>query len=184
MPEITKITFVEWRKYQAATISAAWKLTDKKSSAFWSLLSAMLMAVVQFREGFKPQNETLVSILNIIGVTVVVLLAQFVFNLLCADALLYKMLETQIAPPLSGAAKELLLEAVKGGGTISRVPGFGGISISINGRQFIESKNSRSSAQWESALDELERASFVKTGGTECRLTAEGYAEADRLSVK
>ena len=85
---------------------------------------------------------------------------------------------------LSPSAIELLLEAAKNAGEIMCVHGYGGLNISVNQRQFIDARNPRSRAQWESALDELVMANFVKPGEMFYRLTREGYAEADKLSVK
>jgi hypothetical protein len=86
---------------------------------------------------------------------------------------------------LSISAKELLIEAAKGGGEILYVQGYGGLTINAGGRKFIEPYNNpRSRAQWESALDELVKANYVKTGEMFYRLTAQGYAEADRLGAK
>ena len=81
-------------------------------------------------------------------------------------------------------AVELLLEAAKGGGEIMCVHGYGGLSITVGRRQFIEPSNPRSRAQWEGALDELVIANFVKPGEMFYRLTAAGFTEADKLSIK
>jgi hypothetical protein len=57
MPENTEISFAEWWKFESATVSVAWKSTNKIRSAFWGFWGATLMAILQFRELDKQIKE-------------------------------------------------------------------------------------------------------------------------------
>lgn len=88
------------------------------------------------------------------------------------------------APSLSREAKELLLEAVAGGGDILVIAWIGGSSVQANGRNFVEPNDPRSRAIWESAVGELDRNGLVQPVGHKgeiFRVTREGYDAADLL---
>lgn len=85
---------------------------------------------------------------------------------------------------LSREAKELLLEAVAGGGDILVIAWIGGSSVQANGRNFVEPNDPRSRAIWESAVGELDRNGLVQPVGHKgeiFRVTREGYDAADLL---
>ncbi|MBI2286138.1 MAG: DUF4062 domain-containing protein [Nitrosomonadales bacterium] len=88
------------------------------------------------------------------------------------------------APNLSREAKELLLEAVAGGGDILVIAWMGGSTVQANGRNFVEPNDPRSRAIWEGAVDELDRNGLVQSVGHKgeiFRVTREGYDAADLL---
>lgn len=88
------------------------------------------------------------------------------------------------APSLSREAKELLLEAVAGGGDILVVAWMGGSTVQANSRNFVEPNDPRSRAIWEGAVDELDRNSLVQPVGHKreiFRVTRAGYDAADLL---
>ncbi len=88
------------------------------------------------------------------------------------------------APNLSREAKELLLEAVAGGGDILVIAWIGGSSVQAKGRNFVEPNDPRSRAIWEGAVNELERNGLVQQVGHKgeiFRVTREGYDAADLL---
>ena len=60
------------------------------------------------------------------------------------------------APSLSDDAKELLIEATKDQSRgIYKIKAMGGITISTNGKNFVERGNRRSEARWEKAIGDL-----------------------------
>lgn len=87
-------------------------------------------------------------------------------------------------PNLSREAKELLLEAVAGGGDILVIAWIGGSTVQAKGRNFVEPNDPRSRAIWEGAVNELERNGLVQQVGHKreiFRVTREGYDAADLL---
>lgn len=88
------------------------------------------------------------------------------------------------APSLSREAKELLLDAVAGGGDILVIAWMGGSTVQANGRNFVEPNDPRSRAIWEGAVDELDQNGLVQSVGHKgeiFRVTREGYDAADLL---
>lgn len=88
------------------------------------------------------------------------------------------------APSLSREAKELLLEAVAGGGDILVIASMGGSTVQANDRNFVEPNDPRSRAIWEGAVDELDQNGLVQSirhEGVIFRVTREGYDAADLL---
>lgn len=87
---------------------------------------------------------------------------------------------------LSDEAKRLLLEAAKGeNGTILSVRFIGGQSIQANGINFVDSKDRRSIARWEAALEQLIQEQLVVELGHEHEIfevTDKGYNIADNLA--
>ena len=79
----------------------------KKWAAIWSIISAMLMALLQLREGFKSQHETIVSIVDIIIVALVVFLAQFLVNLVRHSALASKTANEKLVTESAKHADEI-----------------------------------------------------------------------------
>lgn len=92
--------------------------------------------------------------------------------------------ESTGVPALSREAKELLLEAVTGGGDIMVIAWIGGSTVQANGRNFVEPNEPRSRAIWEGAVNELDRKGLVQAVGHKgeiFRVTREGYDAADLL---
>jgi hypothetical protein len=88
-------------------------------------------------------------------------------------------------PDLSPEAKVLLVAAAKDDGIIMKLAYLGGTDVQAGGRNFIESKDRRSVAKWEAAVEELEREGLTedKAGKNEVYfVTHEGYRVADTLS--
>jgi hypothetical protein len=207
MSETGKITLSEWWQYEIRTIKQA--LSEIRAAIFFrggtlAIITAVLTYFGLIWAGVSERHETAVRcIVSACAGLVAFLLffgVEFLFKLLRAPVKMAKeseekfgsekqqfettidILKSQLAPPLSSAASELLIEAAKGGGSIFYSVGYGSIGISVNKREFIEPNNPRSSAQWKSALDELVSANYVEVGEMFYPLTAKGYAEADRLS--
>lgn len=90
-------------------------------------------------------------------------------------------------PQLTGPAQELLIEASKDdNGIVIRVETFGGLGIQTNGREFVEAKDVRSGARWNSALSELvdHRLLQDKVGkGEVFWVTDRGFQVADQFSA-
>ena len=92
-------------------------------------------------------------------------------------------------PGLSPAAHELLIAAVNDqeNGAILVTDSFDGLSISVGDRQFVETGSRRSKAKWESAIEELQQAGFIKApvgDGSLLEITDAGFQVADILSGK
>lgn len=94
--------------------------------------------------------------------------------------------ESEVTDRLSDEAKRLLLEATRDeGGTILSVRFIGGQSIQANGINFADSKDRRSIARWEAALEQLQREDLVIElghGGEVFEVTHKGYSVADMIS--
>jgi hypothetical protein len=90
MPPDSSVKFSDWWKFETEIVSFAWKSTNKIRSIFWSMVSAMLITILQFSEAFRSKNETWISIINIIGVAVVVFLIQFLIHLIRSSVLLHQ----------------------------------------------------------------------------------------------
>jgi len=90
-------------------------------------------------------------------------------------------------PAIGDAARELLLATVSDrSGRIMYLKYIGGTDISTNGRNFVDDRNPRTLARWESALEELERLGFISERGTKREVfavTDRGYAYAESLGV-
>ena len=88
-------------------------------------------------------------------------------------------------PNLSEEAKTLLIEAVKSrSGTILRVESMGGLSVSVNGKDFVESGNRRSEARWDQAIrDLLGQGLVMDLRGSDqvYEVTHKGFQSADAL---
>ncbi|MGV3520296.1 DUF4062 domain-containing protein [Luteitalea sp.] len=87
-------------------------------------------------------------------------------------------------PELSPDAQALLRGAVEEpNGTVLRVRTMGGTSVQAGRKNFAEMGNSRSEAQWESALEELVAAALLQDRGSKGEVfgvTHKGYEVADR----
>lgn len=88
-------------------------------------------------------------------------------------------------PKISDSAKALLLEASKDPqGEVLRLNMLAGLCIQTNKRNFVESMNPRSRAQWEAAHKELVDLGLLSDGGKRgevFRLTNKGYSTAEEL---
>jgi len=88
---------------------------------------------------------------------------------------------------ISGDAQMLLIEASKDkDGTIMRLDVAQGLIIQTNKRQFVESDNPRSEAQWDSAVQELCSNGFIKDSGYKGEIftvTNAGYELADKIKI-
>ncbi|WP_299891883.1 hypothetical protein [uncultured Ruegeria sp.] len=93
---------------------------------------------------------------------------------------------TPIVGRLSEEAVRLLLEASKDrNGTISHLRYLGGQAIQTNGINFADSKDRRSVARWEAALEQLQLEALVKALSAKreiFEMTAKGYELADKLT--
>jgi len=80
---------------------------------------------------------------------------------------------------LSKEAMVLLLEASQDiNGDILRLSSFGGLSISTNGKEFINNNSPEDEAIWEGAIEDLEDLGLIKDRGNKreiFKLTREGY---------
>lgn len=88
--------------------------------------------------------------------------------------------EREVTSSLSDPARELLLEAIQTQqGIICRI----GNQVQTNGRQFVESGDSRSIARWRSAVDELNNLDLIEDFGERTgeifRVTDKGYQIAN-----
>lgn len=198
MPEPTKISFAEWRKYEASVFFKACRETSKASLGR-GLLVTLAAAVGRWWYGFMAQHEIWAQILIFIGAGAIVYLGEILFKLLRSPAKMAiemaekfdsekqrletenEMLKLQLDPALSDSASALLVEASKGDGRIIHMKGFGGTTIQANKREFIEPNNPRSYAQWKSAFDELKKGKYIEDGNDYYPLTEKGYRESDRL---
>jgi hypothetical protein len=85
---------------------------------------------------------------------------------------------------LSEEAKLLLKAAAEHDGIIMRLPHLGGTDVQARGRNFVDSKDARTIARWEAAVDELEEHELMqdKAGKQEVYfVTHEGFRVADGL---
>ncbi|HWM93150.1 MAG TPA: DUF4062 domain-containing protein [Thermoanaerobaculia bacterium] len=93
--------------------------------------------------------------------------------------------KASLADRVSSDAASLLREAVKDEeGTIIRLEGFGGLEISTNGRNFVETSEAREEARWEAALGELFEHGLINDKGGHGEIfgiTKRGYQVADAL---
>lgn len=91
-------------------------------------------------------------------------------------------------PQLSDEEEELLVECSKDeNGVILRTRTFEGLSVTTNGRQFVERLNPRSEAKWKSILDGLVEVGFLEDRGTEGEvfgITDAGYNYADSVLAR
>jgi hypothetical protein len=91
-------------------------------------------------------------------------------------------------PDLADEARTLLLEASEDrSGTIMKLAFIGGFHIETNGKQFVEPKNPRSRAVWESAIKQLCELGLVEERGYKGEIfgiTAEGYRVADTIRTQ
>jgi hypothetical protein len=72
-------------------------------------------------------------------------------------------LEPRAGPTLSGAARELLIEAAQDrNGMIMSLGTLSGRLIQTNNRGFVEAGDPRSEARWKSAIDELQNSSLIQ----------------------
>lgn len=87
---------------------------------------------------------------------------------------------------LSDEAKRLLIEAAKDkSGTIMHMRYLSGQAIHTNGINFADSKDRRSIARWEAALEQLQSEELIVERGYKgevFEMTAKGYDLADKLS--
>jgi len=77
-----------------------------------------------------------------------------------------------------------LLKAASADGTIMFERFGGGVEVSTNGQVFNEDSEPRTVAKWESAVDELEKAGYVKTTSEKrevFQMTQAGYTAADAI---
>ncbi|BAR99996.1 hypothetical protein BV133_2403 [Blastochloris viridis] len=85
-------------------------------------------------------------------------------------------------PAMSAEARALLSEISEDrSGQALYLKFLGGVEIQANGKQFIESNNSRSRASWEGALRDLEKNGFINDishKGEVFQITREGYEMA------
>jgi hypothetical protein len=92
---------------------------------------------------------------------------------------------TSVEDTLNAAAKELLIEAATDSdGTVLRIGSQSGLSISTNGRSFVEGDNARSQAKWEGAIRALADADLIRDRGYKGEVfgvTDRGFEVADRL---
>jgi hypothetical protein len=93
--------------------------------------------------------------------------------------------ETPHLPELSNAARELLIEAAEDRiGCIKRTTTQQGDKVSTNGREFIQPSDTKSSARWRGAVDELTRLGLIEDRSHDRKMlfvTDEGYRAADLL---
>lgn len=94
--------------------------------------------------------------------------------------------DTAVDERLSDEAKRLLIEAAKDKhGTVMHLRYLGGQTIQTNGINFADSKDRRSIARWEAALEQLLAEDLIVERGYKrevFEITAEGYEMADKLS--
>ncbi|ETX12759.1 hypothetical protein OCH239_17255 [Roseivivax halodurans JCM 10272] len=87
---------------------------------------------------------------------------------------------------LSDEARRLLIEAAKDkSGTVMHVRYLNGQAIQTNGINFADSKDRRSIARWEAALEQLKSEELIVERGYKgevFEMTAKGYEVADKLS--
>lgn len=88
---------------------------------------------------------------------------------------------------LSDEAKRLLVEAAKdNNGTVMHMRYLSGQAIQTNGINFADSKDRRSIARWEAALEQLQSEELIVERGYKgevFEMTAKGYEVADKLSL-
>jgi hypothetical protein len=85
---------------------------------------------------------------------------------------------------LSKEAKQILLEAAEGDGTILRLSTFGGDHIQTNGKSLIPDANPKTVAHWMGGLEDLQRRRYIKSRGHKDEIfevTREGYEAAEGL---
>jgi hypothetical protein len=87
-------------------------------------------------------------------------------------------------PMLSDPAWALLREAAKDkNGTILRLRTMGGLSVQTNGRNFVEDREPRTEARWESVVRELSENGLIQDRGYKNEVfavTDKGYAAAEQ----
>jgi len=89
MSEPTKISFAEWRQYEANVFFKACRETSRASLGR-GLLVTLAAAIGRWWYGFMAQHEIWAQILIFIGAGVVVYLGEFLFKLLRAPAKMKK----------------------------------------------------------------------------------------------
>ena len=90
----------------------------------------------------------------------------------------------QLADSLTEEARQLLTEAVTGGGDIIKLATLGGRFIQANSKTFGGGRDHRASMRWEYALDQLVSAGLVIARGNKGQVfevTEPGYQLADLL---
>lgn len=87
---------------------------------------------------------------------------------------------------ITDAGRELLLEAVKDkNGIVMMLQTMSGSHVQTNGRDFVQSRDSRAIARWRGAVDELERHGFIEDRGGKGEVffvTNAGFEAADGLA--
>ena len=95
------------------------------------------------------------------------------------------VLEPELAPVLTEAARELLVEASQDlNGAIMMLGTTRGVHVQTNKREFVESDDARSAAQWKGAVDDLYELELIEDRvgtGNVFFVTDEGYRLADLL---
>jgi hypothetical protein len=88
---------------------------------------------------------------------------------------------------ISDKARELLISAAKDGhGLIMIVRTTAGLFVQANKRQFAESKNPRSEAEWKAAVEELQQHRLIEDmgeGGMSFQVTLNGYSAVDSFEA-
>ena len=94
--------------------------------------------------------------------------------------------DTAVEERLSVEARRLLVEAAKDkNGTVMQMRYLSGQAIQTNGINFADSKDRRSIARWEAALEQLQSEELIVERGYKGEvfvMTAKGYEVADKLS--
>jgi len=89
---------------------------------------------------------------------------------------------------LSPEPREILIAAAGDqSGTVLRLRSMSGLVVQTNGRQFVQKEDSRSEAQWESAIQELEGLGLLRDRGYKGEVygvTNEGYRLADLIGTE
>lgn len=155
-----------------------------------SIEQTQYAALVEFRESLKQRG--LVSFFDDIAAFRTDLfrhLAQTVIRDFAQDSSLpaRELPQNLARPPLSPAARDLVLEAVRDrSGSIMHVRSLGGVQISTNGRNFTEDGSARNVARWEEAIDELEAAELIVARSPKREVfavTERGYSLSESLGV-
>lgn len=91
-----------------------------------------------------------------------------------------------LLPNPNSSSAQLLIEASKDEqGVIMHLRMLNGLHVQTNGRNFVELHNPRSEATWRGAVEELLTLGLIEDRGSKgeiLRMTASGYAMAERLS--
>jgi len=89
------------------------------------------------------------------------------------------------ASPLSSGAQSLLIAASKDvGGQIIRVRSFDGLSVTTNGKEYVDRGEPRSEARWDAIVDELVDRHYIFAKGVKgevLRVTQSGYEMIDLI---